>query len=65
MRFLRSLSARVVVWLNHKPAQVPVLIELRMSRLSREAKRGGRGSYLAAAELRGMRTVIMALRRAA
>lgn len=51
-------------WLHRKPAGVPLLIELRMSRLSQEARKHGRGSDLAAAELRGMQTVIMSLRRA-
>jgi hypothetical protein len=58
----RVISARLGVWLNHKPAAVPILIELRMSRLSLEAKRKGKGSDLAAAELRGMQTVILAMR---
>jgi hypothetical protein len=35
-----------------------------MSRLSLEAKRKGKGSDLAAAELRGMQTVILAMRGA-
>jgi len=61
----RAIFARLGVWLGRKPQPVPILIELRMSRLSREARRGGRGSDLAAAELRGMQTAILALRRPA
>jgi hypothetical protein len=61
-RFLQRLFARSTVWLNHKPEPIPFPLERRMATLSVVARARGRGSDLAAAELRGMQTVILAQR---
>jgi hypothetical protein len=58
----RAIRARIDSWLNHTPEPIPFPLERRMATLGVVARSRGRGSDLAAAELRGMQTVILAQR---
>jgi hypothetical protein len=59
-----GIVARLNSWLNHKPQHgVSPGLQLRINRLRQSVRRGGRGSDLAAAELRGITTTIMELGR--
>jgi hypothetical protein len=61
MQFLKRLFARPTVDLGRKP--VPPSLCARMVSLRIIARQGGRGSDIAAAELRGITTTIMELGR--
>lgn len=59
---LANAVARLAVWLGcSRRRPVPHALQLKMSRLRDAVRRGGSGSDLAAAELRGITTTIMAL----
>lgn len=49
---------------ERKPLALPMWMQARMTSLGMIARKGGPGSDLAAAELKGMQTVILAVRRA-
>lgn len=60
---MANLLRRAGLWLGRKPKPVPVLLEVKIARLRATVRRGGQGSDLAAAELLGITTTIMALGR--
>ena len=64
---IASLFQHLKSWLGRRaePRVIPFPIERRMATLGLMSRSGGRGSDLAAAELRGMQTVILSLRRSA
>lgn len=66
---MANLLRRTGLWLSRRDADavlaLPMWLQARMTSLGIIARRGGAGSDLAAAELKGMQTVILAVRRPA
>lgn len=66
---IAQIFARAAIWLSRRgsraPLALPMWLQARMTSLGMIARNGGPGSDLAAAELKGMQTVILAVRRTA